>query len=441
MNKYRLFLKEVILNYSNTIIAMSLTFILVPITIHLLGEYKYGVWVLLLSFISWFNIADFGLGNSLRNHITSNFDKDNRLVNQYITTSFIIIFIISLLMLTTLYLIIANINIDFFFKDLTINKEELKNILFIFVFGISINFMLSIFKSIALAVNKSYWVIQMQVLSNILILLYMLIIKYIYKSTEIDLLEMCIVYISSITFTNLILSLRVLHLNSIFIPNIKKFDSKLISNLFYIGTKFFILQIAGLLIFSTDTVIISKYFGSVEVTMYSIIDKIFITGNTLFSILLIALWSTVSKAKSDLDYSWLNTLIKKMWLAIIIYLFGVVIIGVNINFLIELWLQKPIIYENKLILAFVFYNILLSITGVYTNVSNGLNKLNVQLGLMIFAALINIPLSIYLGVYMGFGVAGVKYATIIVSLPLLIILPVYLHSHLKKEGKYIASKF
>jgi len=344
-------------------------------------------------------------------------------------------------MLTTLYLIIANINIDFFFKDLTINKEELKNILFIFVFGISINFMLSIFKSIALAVNKSYWVIQMQVLSNILILLYMLIIKYIYKSTEIDLLEMCIVYISSITFTNLILSLRVLHLNSIFIPNIKKFDSKLISNLFYIGTKFFILQIAGLLIFSTDTVIISKYFGSVEVTMYSIIDKIFITGNTLFSILLIALWSTVSKAKSDLDYSWLNTLIKKMWLAIIIYLFGVVIIGVNINFLIELWLQKPIIYENKLILAFVFYNILLSITGVYTNVSNGLNKLNVQLGLMIFAALINIPLSIYLGVYMGFGVAGVKYATIIVSLPLLIILPVYLHSHLKKEGKYIASKF
>lgn len=47
--------------------SIAVNLALVPLTLHLLDEYKYGIWITLFNVISWISIFDVGIGNGLRN--------------------------------------------------------------------------------------------------------------------------------------------------------------------------------------------------------------------------------------------------------------------------------------------------------------------------------------------------------------------------------------
>ena len=51
-------------------LSMVLSYVYIPIVLNFLGEEKYGVWVTLLSIISWVNYFDIGIGNGVRNKVT-----------------------------------------------------------------------------------------------------------------------------------------------------------------------------------------------------------------------------------------------------------------------------------------------------------------------------------------------------------------------------------
>ncbi|MBK6799321.1 MAG: hypothetical protein IPG76_21690 [Acidobacteria bacterium] len=49
-----------------------------PITSHYLGRERFGLWLTLSSFISWFKMADLGLANSLINALSAADGRDDR---------------------------------------------------------------------------------------------------------------------------------------------------------------------------------------------------------------------------------------------------------------------------------------------------------------------------------------------------------------------------
>ncbi len=421
MTKNKAFLKETFLNYIYKVVFIVVNFFLVPITISFLGNIKYGVWVIILSIISWANITDFGLANGLRNKIAELYGiKRIKEVQEYMSTTFFITIFIGIIITFIGVVIFYYVDFSFFIKDSEINTNELRQSFIITLIGFGINFVLGNYRAISNGLQKSSWVAQIQAVNALLLLLGLyLLLNF---STN-SLVNLSMLYVLASIISNLILTVKIIHFDYAFIPRLNTFQTQKVKQVFTAGFYFFILQFCGLILFSTDNVIIGKYLGMENVTVFSIIDKVFITGNTLFSILLVALWSAVTQASAQNDFTWIKQIITKLKVFASIYALGVILVGLNFDYIATIWIGQELVYAWDIKIIFILYYIFLAFGAIYVNVVNGLGELKLQMYLTVIAAIVNIPLSIFLGVYLEWGLSGIKSASFIVLIPLWIFLP------------------
>ena len=86
--------------------SILISLVLVPLTIGYLSPTKYGIWITLTSVIAWFNFFDIGLGNGLRNKFaTAKAAGDTKLVQIYVSTTYAIISIISVILFVLFFII------------------------------------------------------------------------------------------------------------------------------------------------------------------------------------------------------------------------------------------------------------------------------------------------------------------------------------------------
>ena len=421
MTRNKTFFKETFLNYIYKAIFIVINFFLVPLTITFLGNIKYGAWVIILSIISWANITDFGLGNGLRNKIAEVYGINHiKEIQEYMSTTFYMIIFISTILTLVGIGIFYYFDFSFFINQPEINYDELRLAFIITLIGFSINFVLGTYRSVSNGLQKSSWVAQSQAMNALLLLLGIYILLNFFTTS---LIVLSILYALASIISNLILATRIILFDNYFIPKFNMAKVKRIREVFTIGFYFFILQFSGLILFSSDNVIIGKYLGMEDVTVYTIIDKVFLTGNTLFSILLVALWSAVTKANAQNDFKWIKQIIKKLKLIVLVYAFGVVLVGLNFDYIVSIWIGQDLVYTWDIRVVFILYSIFVAFGAIYVNVVNGLGELKLQMYLTLIAAIVNIPLSILLGVYLEMGLTGIKLATFLALLPLWFILP------------------
>lgn len=427
IERNKVFIKESIFNYIYQFIFISINFILVPITISYLGNIQYGALVLLLSIVSWMNIADFGLGNGLRNRIAQNYNiTEEKITAEYVSSAFFTVGIISLILLIvvgTPLLFLNDLSYLLNEQDVGINYEIKISLLIIFI-GFCINFMLGIYKSVANGIQKSSWTGESQAINSILLLIFMFLLL---KFLSPQLIYVAFAYVISSILSNLALIFRIIRCDPVFIPNIKLVNKNKLRDILTLGFGFFILQICMIVIFSTDNLLITKLFGLKYVTEYSIIDKVFAMGNTLFAIVLIATWSGVTKAYEEKDYTWIKKIIQKIHFLFFLFVIGVIFVGVFFNTIAEIWIGSEMKYSYTIISLFTIYTILSAYGAIFVNIMNGLGKIKLQIYIMIFAAIVNIPLSIILGQYFGFGIAGIKLGTMLSLLPLWVLMPLQVY--------------
>ncbi|SFO74243.1 hypothetical protein SAMN04488519_11313 [Algoriphagus ornithinivorans] len=68
-------------------IAVSLA--LIPLTLKLLNEFQYGIWITLFNVLSWISIFDIGIGNGLRNKFTEALAKNKiEEAGKYVSTAY-----------------------------------------------------------------------------------------------------------------------------------------------------------------------------------------------------------------------------------------------------------------------------------------------------------------------------------------------------------------
>ena len=87
-------------------IGVLITFLLVPITLDYLKPSEYGVWLTLSSIIVWIDFFDIGIGHGLRNKLSEAIANDNFiLAKQYVSTTFVFLCIISLILFSLFFII------------------------------------------------------------------------------------------------------------------------------------------------------------------------------------------------------------------------------------------------------------------------------------------------------------------------------------------------
>ena len=434
MNRNIIQKKNILFGITFKGISIFLNFLVVPILILFLGKIEYGVWITIFSIVNWIFTFDLGIGQGLRNKLTEALSGNDYLkASQIISTSYIFISIFSLVILLIGIGFIYFVN----FQDLLNYKGKsnlyLENFVFLSLFFTIVNFTLSLYKNLYLAVHKSFMVELVNVFFQTFYLIVILI--WLYFNLEKSLINLILIFgvinfIVSVIATFVFFKIQEKVSFSFINFNLK--EGRL---LFKLGGKFFIINISLLVILSTDNIIISNLLGPSFVTDYFTIQKVFQVLIVVFTVVLSSSWGLYSEALTNKDFNWIKGNLKKMN----IYFLGILIFGVFIFYFIEdilnIWIGEDLVIIPKgLAFCNLLYTFIFCFTNIYMFFINASNKINLQMYLYIFGALINIPLSIFLVRLLGSS-TGVIMSTLLCFLPLLIIMPIQSNKIIKNLEK------
>lgn len=182
-----------------------------------------------------------------------------------------------------------------------------------------------------------------------------------------------------------------------------------------IGFKFFLIQLSSLVIYTTSNLIISNKLSPEEVTPYSISFRYFNIIFMVFTIIVSPMWSAVNEAYNREEYDWIKRTMKTLNRVLMVLAVVVLFMILFSDIVYRLWLGTSVIVPFDLTVLLATYVFLLTISSLYSNFLNGMNKLNIQLYTLVIAGIVFIPLSILLLEVMG--VSGVALALCIVTLP------------------------
>lgn len=397
-----------VLHFFNFLALMAL----VPITIRYLGKNQYGIWLTLSSVFMWLGNLDFGIGNGLRNKLAESFAKeDYQAARKYLSTAYAV-FAIGIFASLLIYLVIHPIiNWVFILNAGSYDVKSLNNFVLIVFVLFAFQFLLRLLTSLINADQKPALNGFITLCINILTLIIVIILYLVSQSS----LYAYGIVISIIPFTVLLVASYILFRGRYkhIAPSLKQIDLKNSRNLVSLGLQFFIIQVSALIVFATDNLIITHLYNPSLVTIYNIAHKYFFLITLVFNVFLSPFWSAFTDAFVKNDFEWIKQVVKRLIQVWALLSFVTIIMIIVSDFVYRIWIGGNIQIPFSLSVAMGIFMIVSNWNNIFAFFINGVGKIRLQFYFSIFAAVINIPLSIFLAKGLNLGITGVITATII----------------------------
>lgn len=405
-------------------LSMVVGFLMVRITLDYLDQTTYGIWLTLTSFLTWFSFFEIGLGNGLRNKLAEALAvKDYELGKSYVSTTYAILGGIMLVLCVMFFL--GNSFLDW--SDiLNTDKQlagELSNLALI-VFGFF--FMTFVFQLITIVLSADQRPAIANAFGPIGNLIVLIIIYILTLTTEGSLIYLGWV-LSAVPFLVLVVATIYFYMADYkhISPSFRYVKLEYAKDLLNLGVKFFAIQIAGLIIYQSTTIIIAQYFGPAEVTIYNIAYKYFSMLTMAFTIIVTPFWSAFTEAWVKKDTTWIKNTINKL-----VKIWGILSIGgVIMLFFAEdfyrIWLNdETIVVPFNLNVVLLIYFITYTFGGIFNMFINGVGKIRLQLVLATISAFIFIGVAILLIEVFELGIVSLIIASIIANIEGFVIAPI-----------------
>ncbi|WP_348810439.1 lipopolysaccharide biosynthesis protein [Flavobacterium maritimum] len=438
-NRSKNITKHVLLSFIYKGGSMVSSFLVVPLTINYLDSENYGIWLTLSSFIAWFSFFDIGLGNGLRNKFAEAKAKgDLTLARAYVSSAYFTIG--SVCMLLMVIFLFFNFFIDWtrVFNTKPALQKEL-GILMPIVFSF---FCLQLVVKLITTIYTADQHHSMQGKINFFTSVGSLLTIWLMIQTG----ESSLLFFGTIFSALPMLLLLGLNLFAFsktykqYKPSLSLWKKKYLKDIFGLGFLFFIVQISGIVLYSTDNMIISNLFSPAKVVPFNISYKYFSIATMLFNIIANPYWSSITEAYIKNDFEWIRKSMKNFNRMAFAFIFCVLIMMFLSNIFYYFWVgSKVYVPESLTILMGVFIMSSIFVTP-YTFFINGTGKVKIQALQSVFCSLINIPLSIYFASNLKMGVAGVIFATIICFIPSMILAPMQYYKVINNTAKGIWNK-
>jgi O-antigen/teichoic acid export membrane protein len=411
--------------------AILASFLTMPLMINYLGSELFGIWATMLTLVSWIMLFDLGIGNGLRNRISEALaTNDINLAFTYISTSYVVIGFFSIFLLLVFSTLSFFIPWDSVFNTKLVDEKTLLISILILAFFVFMNFWLSLVLQIFHGLQKSSFVNLGQLISNGLVLF---LIFLIYSYFPASLISMVVLYGSALLISNTILSYYVFKKNPELKPRLSAFDKNKISDLLSLGMRFFVIQVAVLVIFMSDKMVITQLLGPDYVTGYEVVFKLYSIFTIFHGMILIPLWPAFSNAYAHGDFNWIRNSIKKQLFLFVIFSIASLCMILLGPYIVNLWIGTEIKVDKSIFYFFSLYILVSVWSNIFAYFVNSINRINLQVVTSVVAAFINIPLSVYFIKRLDFGVEGVVLATAI-SLSIYAILGPIQTYHILKKG-------
>lgn len=413
--------RNVILNYTFRVAGIFFGLVCTRVTIGYLGATLYGLWITITSVVSWMNSGDLGIGNGLRNELAKAYGEGNTLRQKEL---------IGTAINCLAKLVVALFGIIIVICEVLFKTGVLESVVRIPMYATAIFFCINLVLGVSQSIAFSYQKSWLNALTTCEIQLFSIVVVLSLQVMQIDadLLFFSILNGFCTTLPNIILIL-ILRQKKINLYTALKGSNHIQrdvrNSIMNTGMQFFVIQLCAVVLYSTDSLIINKLISTEMVTKYSIITKVYDTGSSLFSILLVALWSAVTYHVTQGNYCWVRMKVKQLLKFWCVFATGVLIVSLLFNSLVKLWIgiEAPY-YEADLIILFGMYCVMTAFSAIYVNVLNGIGVVKLQMLLAVIESVLNIILSIFFATTCNMGIFGIKLATFLCASITAIAMPI-----------------
>lgn len=397
-----------------------------------------GLWFTILAVLSWVLTFDLGIGNGLRNHLVPAIvNRDQSKIKKYVSSAYIVIGVVVVIsiIISLLFFRYINWNIIFNVSNNLVSKKTLNITVGIVFSGIMVQFLLSLITSILYAMQKSALINFLSLLTSIINLTY---VSFSSKSdVSTNLVSLAIVYVLAVNIPLLMVTIIVFFKDLKGCkPALKFFEVKYAKEIMKLGGKFFWVQIMYMVITATNEFLITWFTAPEMVVEYQIYNKLFTLIGIIFTLTLTPIWSAVTKAITEKNFTWIKKLYKILKVMTVVAVFFEFFMILFLQVVINLWLGKNGIQVNYLYaIIFAIFGSMIIWNGVISSIANGCGELKTQVIFFTVGAIIKIPIAwILVGLLDSW--VGVIIANIIAMGLYCVIQPIWLNRFLNnKESK------
>lgn len=402
-------------------IGMVFQFFLFPLYITYFGNDEIaGIWLTIISILTWIALFDFGIGQALRNKLTSTFvNKEVEKSRQLISTSYFLSIIVAVgLSLVELVIVkCANFNSLFHIEPELLSNQSFQTGMLWILISATWQMVFNLIQFILYADQKPTLGNITNICPHLILLIVLLFIKLDGKSIGEKFILLCVIYsvatiIPSLCMSVILYSKRYRE----YTPKYRYASKRQFREIGGVCGTLFWLQIIWVVISRTNEFLITVLTTSEDVIEYQAYNKVFGLIGAFLIVGFLPIWSAVTKAQTEGRYKWIqniyNNMLKLVALAAVLEIFIILLLP----FIMKIWLREnafPINYTRVLVVY--INNIILILHSANTNVSNGMSNFKLQTYVMTVAVVLDIPLSIILTRKIGSWI-GVVIANIIVLL-------------------------
>lgn len=412
------------------IVSMLLSMLYVPIILDYLGAGLYGIWATILNVISWVNYFDIGIGNGLRNKLSAALARkeSDETIRSLVSSAYLLLGIIVLAAMTVLLVVFRFIDWNALLNVPISLYEDVDSVVAASFILMCLGFFFSICKSLFFAVQEAHIVSLLGVVQQICMLVSVLFLGLINSD---KLMSTAVVYGVSALLVEIVFSVLFFVKHYSWVPRIDSVDRKYAKEVTGLGIQFFIVQIASLILSSTDNVVVSNIFGPEAVTPYSTAYKLFTVPISLYTTMISPYWSSITARYACGDIKGIESNLKHMKKLIVLPLvicFCLALFYVPIT---DIWLGQHLETPFSLIWIMFGYSVVYCWNAIYSQVANGMACMKMMMVLAIFQAIANIPLSILFAEILHSS-SGVLLGTVVTMLSSSITYPVYIRNKINR---------
>jgi O-antigen/teichoic acid export membrane protein len=408
-----------------------ISFLLVPLTINYVNPTQYGIWLTLSSILGWFSFFDIGFGNGLRNKFAEAVALGKyKLARVYVSTTYALVLLIAIFLFLVLTAVNLFVDWNSILNSTDISATEIRSVSSILIFFFSLQLVLQLITVIQVANQEPAKAGLIKFGANFLVLCGTFALVHFTKGNlfRLSIITYCLPAILFVVCSVWLFKNRYRQ----YAPDFKLVQLRFGKPLILLGVKFFLIQIAFILLYQSSNIIITQMQGPAAVTEYNIVFKYFSAVPMILTIIITPFWSAFTDAWFKKDVSWISKIVQnliRIWYGLLFIILLMVIFADEAYYF---WIGDSVKPSSTLTYAIAIYTVVNTWNTIFSYLLNGIGKIKLQLILSLSGSVIHIPLAIFLS--RRFGIEGVILSTAFVSLVNAILLPIQYRRLMKSSA-------
>ncbi len=365
-----------------------------PLTIRYLGPERYGVWVTVISTTTWVALLEFGVTDTLTNTISaSHASGDRDTAARHTTNALLITLSFAFLLFTVGALAWPHIQWTWFFTASdTVSSAEIRQTAAIAGTLILFAPTCNIGTRILSGYQQTYAANLVTAAGAVVSMTGLL--TGIWLRAPMPILFLCTMAFIPLSGMGTLVWVTVIG-KPWLRPRIRYLNIALTSQLLSTGAPYFLIQIAGIVVFSTDNIVVGHFLGASQVTRYSVAMSLVMYAQLVPSFLSPSLWASYAEANARGDQAWIRRTYRWTMRSSMVFICAVLLLVAAFGRpVIRVWAGQAAVPSEWLLLTLCAWAIILGATMMQSCLLGAVGRTKVQGTVSVISAVMNLILSI-----------------------------------------------